>query len=594
MNYADFDIHIKTAQQTGEYKSTCPKCSHERKKKTQKCLSVNLDKQIWHCAHCSWSGGLPKNLPKIERKVYVKPIWKNTTQLDDRAVKWFESRGIRQHVLNEAKVTTGLEWMPQTGKEVNTIQFNYFRDGELVNVKYRDAKKNFKLHKGSELIFYNLDAIKEVSEVIIVEGEMDALSFIAAGITNVVSVPNGATIGSTNLEYVDNCIDLFDDKNILIATDNDVAGRNLRLQLAERFGLERCKYLEFGSFKDINEVLIAEGIDGVIKCKQKALDFPLEGVFTVADYDEALNDLYINGLDRGRETGMGQFDEHIRFVQGYITTITGIPGHGKSDFVDQICLKLALLHDWRGAFYSPENKPTQLHLSKMCRKLSAKSWFGQDRLSQDDLAMCKEYLNDRVYFIEPEDNFTIDTILAAVRVMKKRHGIHYFVIDAWNKLEHQYTESETKYIGETMDKIERFCKINNVHCFLVAHPKKMNKRKDSVLFEIPTLYDVAGSANFYNKTDNGLVVYRNFEDNTVMVGVLKVKFDHWGYQGSVDFQYDKPSGRYFTNYSKDMVAWIERPDQPRAEQPSVLKPNKNFYETEKEEDDEIADIDRHF
>lgn len=605
MTYADYDIHIKSAQRTGEYKSTCPKCSHERKKKTHKCLSVNLDKQVWKCAHCGWAGGLPKNLPKIEPKIYVKPVWRNSTELDDKAVKWFESRGIRQHVLNEAKITTGPEWMPQANKEVNTIQFNYFRDGELVNIKYRDAKKNFKLHKGSELIFYNLDAVKDATEIIIVEGEMDCLSFIAAGITNVVSVPNGATTGQAHLEYVDNCIDLFDNiETVLIATDNDAAGRNLRLQLAERFGLERCKYLEFGAFKDVNEVLIAEGIEGVLKRKQRALEFPLEGVFTIADYDEAINDLYQNGLDRGCAIGMGEFDNHLRFVQGYITTVTGIPGHGKSDLVDQIALKLSLNHNWKGAFYSPENKPTQLHVSKLCRKLIGKSWFGSGRMSPEELALCKEYLNSQVFFIEPEKDFTIDTILAAVRVMKKKYGIHYFVIDAWNKLEHQYADSETKYIGEALDKIATFCEVNNVHCFLVAHPKKMAKKKDSVVFEVPNLYDIAGSANFFNKTDNGIVVYRNFETNEVTIGFLKVKFDHWGHQGDIVFVYDRPSGRYITNYNEPLYPWIwaQNEEPPKIEAPApTIKPNINFYEVDKEETENPGDemeamdeIEKHF
>jgi twinkle protein len=47
---------------------------------------------------------------------------------------------------------------------------------------------------------------------VIVEGEMDALSLHEAGIHNVVSVPNGATLGTNNLDYLDNCIDYFTDK----------------------------------------------------------------------------------------------------------------------------------------------------------------------------------------------------------------------------------------------------------------------------------------------------------------------------------------------------------------------------------------------
>jgi hypothetical protein len=40
---------------------------------------------------------------------------------------------------------------------------------------------------------------------------------------------NGATLGSNNLEYLDNCIDYFDDKaKIIIAVDSDVAVKHYK------------------------------------------------------------------------------------------------------------------------------------------------------------------------------------------------------------------------------------------------------------------------------------------------------------------------------------------------------------------------------
>ena len=45
---------------------------------------------------------------------------------------------------------------------------------------------------GAEKILYGLDDIVGQSEVIIVEGEMDKLAMMEAGIKNVVSVPDGA------------------------------------------------------------------------------------------------------------------------------------------------------------------------------------------------------------------------------------------------------------------------------------------------------------------------------------------------------------------------------------------------------------------
>ncbi len=90
--------------------------------------------------------------------------------------------------------------MPQVQAKRKTINFNYYRNGKLINVKYRDREKNFKLVSGAELIFYGLDNISQTDHCYIVEGELDALSLHEAVIYSVVYVPNGATQGNKSLE----------------------------------------------------------------------------------------------------------------------------------------------------------------------------------------------------------------------------------------------------------------------------------------------------------------------------------------------------------------------------------------------------------
>ena len=169
--------------------------------------------------------------------------------------------------------------------------------------------------------------------------------------------------------------------------------------------------------------------------------------------------------------------------------------------------------------------------------------MGQHRMSQDEIYEALYLLENSIFFVKPEKDFSLDSILAKVAELKNRKNIDWFVIDAWNKLEHQYGESETKYIGQSLDKIVNFCERYNVHCFLVAHPRKISKNADG-FYEVPSLYDIAGSANFYNKTDNGLTVYRNFKNENVEVYIQKVKFSHWGEVGMQKFNYDIPTGLY--------------------------------------------------
>ena len=272
--------NIELFRSSGEEKMTCPVCSETRKKKHIKCLSWNHSKNLGYCSHCNASFGLHREDKEI---VYEVPTWKNNTELSTKVVKWFEQRGISQRILRESKITEGSEYMPQVSKNVNTIQYNYFRNGDLVNVKYRDSQKNFKLHSGAELIFYNYDAVKDAKEIVIVEGEMDALALMESNIYNVISVPNGA--GSNNLQYLDNCIELFKEGvSIVLATDNDLPGVKLRNELASRLGLENCKLVDFKGEKDANDYLIKYGAQVLHETIMHAKPFPVEGIFSSDDF----------------------------------------------------------------------------------------------------------------------------------------------------------------------------------------------------------------------------------------------------------------------------------------------------------------------
>lgn len=600
MEYSDFNIIVKTGRTTGEYKTTCPICSHTRKKKTDKCLAVNLDKKVWKCWNggCGWTGGLFEEKREI---VYVKPSFRNNTNLSDKLIKWFESRGISQPTLIKMKIGEGLEWMPQTEKEENTVQFNYFEGETLVNTKFRTGAKHFKLVKDAEKIPYNINGITDSKEIIIVEGEIDVLSFIEAGITNVISVPNGATEKINNLDYLNRFYELFIDKTIIISTDNDNAGRSLLNSLADRFGRSRCFWVDWGEFKDANECLVKLGINGIIEKLAHKKEFEIIGSTGIEEHIDDVYDVYDNGLDEGQRLFDGNIDEHLRFAKGYITTITGIPGHGKSEFIDHIATHLIIYGNQKGAFYSPENKPTKLHISKIIRKLSGKGWFGNDKLNRAQLGWYLNYLIDRIWFIKPPKGFTLDNILESVKELKLRKNIDFFVIDAWNKLEH--IDDSTTYVGKCYDKLEMFCQEHGLHCFMAAHPTKMQKDKQTGVYEVPNLYSISGSANFFNKTDNGISVYRRFDPSDpdkshTEVHIQKVKFNHWGKIGAVEYDFDKVSLRYIKRYSvqrnnpmvnfyseQQEIEILQEPKQS-AIQPNINFEPVNYYEPTKHEEDD--------
>jgi len=482
INLADKKEYTIDVHKNGENQMVCPECSPTRKKKTDKCFSFNLNKGAGRCNHCGIV--LVENKPfepKHTQIEFKRPKLVEVSKYTEKYLNYFKTRLISEKTLLELKVGEAVEWMPKARAEIQTIQFNYFRNGELINIKSRGKDKDFKLLKDAELIFYNLDATIDNETIIIVEGEMDVLALYECGFKNVISVPNGAGLGNINLEYLDNCIDSFSDNTkFILALDNDKAGHNLQNELARRLGFENCSKVTFKDTKDANDCLIKYGIKLTIDCINDAKEYPIVGVFNANDISDNIYDFYNNGLPKGVGIGMAEFDNYLRFQEGYLTTITGIPGHGKSEFLDFILCRLNISHDWKFALYSPENHPLELHFSKFAEKISGKPFEGVNRMSPIDLKQMIDYHSNNFFFINPENDFGLENILDSVRQLVRKKGIKGFVIDAWNKLDHKYTTNETKYISEQLDKIVRFCELNKVHCFLVAHPTKIRKTKSLV------------------------------------------------------------------------------------------------------------------
>lgn len=577
------EYEISPTRQTGEQSMVCPKCSHTRTKKSDKPMHWNAEKEAGYCHHCQTSFSVPRSIAKPE---YKRPEWKNNTELSDGVVQWFEKRGISQFTLRQMKVTEGIEYMPQVGKEMNTVQFNYFREDELINVKYRTGDKKFKMFKDGELIFYNLDSIRDTDTAIITEGEIDALSFYEAGIHNVVSVPNGASTGTNNLQYLDNCTDYFEGKtSIILATDNDLPGVNLRNDLASRLGVERCYRVHFRECKDANEYLQKNGKEALIKVIEEKEAFPVEGIFTARDLFDDLDLLYKEGLKKGFLVDDPQLDECLSFERGRLYTITGIPGHGKSEFLDQWLALLNIKHGLKFGYFSPENYPLQLHQSKLISRLTG-SKFGQMWMPYSEFIDAMNYVSENFYWVMPKDEFNLTTILERARYLVFRRGISGFVIDPYNKLEHKMErgESETNYISRFLDQLINFSHKTNVAVFLVAHPRKMQKERDTEVkkMEVPNLYDINGSANFYNKTDFGITIYRDFVDQKVDVYIQKVKFKHLGRVGRISYSYSEANGRfemYGTSESNfDNNNWLKSPARTK-----VKTPELNFFDQKKVE-----------
>ena len=121
-----------------------------------------------------------------------------------------------------------------------------------------------------------------------------------------------------------------------------------------------------------------------------------------------------------------------------------------------------------------------------------------------------------------------------------------------NRLEHRRPTgmSETDYISEALSLVTSLTRTTGAHFFIVAHPAKLQPSRDGVR-PIPTAYDIAGSAGWYNKADNIVCVWRdttpgdnNMPSRINRIYVQKVRWKHIGRIGMAELEFDPATGRF--------------------------------------------------
>lgn len=554
---------------SGDVSMLCPQCSSGRKHKHDRCLSVNVDKGVWKChhPHCGWSGGLRKRggyiapLTKPLVKTYEKPKvpdYKLTREGQD----WLKSRGISKETADKA-------WVMSTS---NKIMFPYYRGGELVNIKHRKLEeKVFRMEKGAERALYNIDiAAAAGSDVLIwTEGEMDTLALMEAGYNNVVSIPDGAPAPNTKnysskfsfLEPEEKFILGY--KKHVLAIDGDIAGKKLADELSRRLGPENCLEVDWPEeCKDANDVLIKMGRNALREVIDNATDFPVRGIHNIRDLVSDVLSMYMEGDEPGLSTGYTNLDQIYTVRGGEFTVITGVPNHGKSEWLDDLMVNLAKHHGWRFGLCSPENRPLKRHFAKLASKFIGKPFNPGPsmRINEEELREALKWGNDHFSFLLPEDDeLTLDNLISLAKILVYRQGINGLVIDPWGDLVHRMEngENESTYIGRQLTKIRQFGRDHNVHIFIVAHPKQLQRMQNGD-YPIPTPYDISGSAHWRNKPDNCLCIWRqdtlnkeaggasdSVEGDAVEVHVQKVRFKQIGRQGKRPLYYDRVTGIYY-------------------------------------------------
>ena len=528
MTFEENGIYLKGT--SGQEKTTCPKCSCGRRNSSDKCLAVNIDEGVWHCHHCGWKGSLKKVFKSLKKpEVVPMPTLpeKPETNIPEKVYQWFEDRGITRLVVDDAKIGYKNRW----------IQFPFYKDGEVVNIKSRTADKKFRQEKNAEKCFYRFDHMQGMETIIITEGEMDALSLVQAGFTNVVSVPDGATAPNSKpsdrkFSYLISAEEhLMNAEKVILCTDSDGAGQHLRDELSRRIGREKCCRVNYpDDCKDMNEVLVKYGEERILEIVSSAYPYPIDGVVMIEDVIDDAIDLFNTPEHLGLSTGWLDLDENYRISLSEVSVVTGVPNMGKSEWMDALMINMVQLYGWKFGIFSAENFPVKHHLLKLVGKFSKQAFWGDDKMPEDVARASMNVLNDHIKFIgTQESSVTIESIMEQAKILNYRYGLNGLVIDPWNTIEHKFGdgENETNYVSRVLSQLNTFAKINEIHIWVVAHPRKMENGADRKPL-VPNPYDISGSANWFNKADNAITIHRHrsLDDDYVGVHVHKIRFQY--------------------------------------------------------------------
>lgn len=474
---------------------------------------------------------------------------------------WLAARGLDVELADRL----GLASIPRSGGEAVVIPF--VRSGEIVRRKYRalnpaEGQPKWTADKGGQRIVFNEDCLRDDSLIgqplIITEGEFDAIAAIQAGFARTISVPDGAPppgertredleAGSKYAWYADIAPLITKDRcpaGIIVAADGDDNGAALLQDLSVLMGRARCKFLTYPKrprsedrCKDLNDVLGVYGPKGIVETVQRAQWLRADGVYRMSELPPAVPmQIY--------EVRHRLFSENFKVRLGDFSVFTGTPGFGKTSAVTDLFCGISQDNNLRIGWASFEQEPQRDH------RRALRSWFSgnpEHTLSHHDLATADRWIESNHVFLVPREyeDATFEWLVEKMELAAIRFDVKIFVIDPWNEIEHarDRSETETEYIGRAIRTLKRFAKAFKVHICVVAHPTKSVKDGDGN-YKIPTLYDIAGSANFYNKADLGVIIHRTNEDDTTFKVQKSRYHEIIGRPGEVRMHYSRDSRRF--------------------------------------------------
>lgn len=463
--------------------------------------------------------------------------------LDERRARALEERGLDLELLGKLGVNNSAHGS-------NWIEIPYIFRGRRVNTKHRTVigPKRFAQEPNAQKCMWNSDVITDTSldhlPLVITEGELDSVACLQSDIPRTCSVPDGAPPKAQGerddglkYEFLDaHMRDLRQVKEIVLAVDDDLPGINLLNDLAIRLGRHRCKFVRYpDGCKDPGDVLRRHGAAAVRRLIEDARWMKVGGIYRMSELPPLAEPEPLS-------IGIEYLDPLFKIRRGDFIVVTGIPGHGKTTFVNELICRMAEKYGWTAAVASFEQTPQ----TDFRRNLRTFHTHMPPRFANEAaLASADKWIDRHFVFICPDEDedATLKWVLERAAAAVVQEGADLVVVDPWNELDHDRPRdmSLTEYTGFAIKQFRRFARKYQAPVIVVAHPTKMDRARDGTV-PVPTLYDISDSAHWANKCDAGIVIFRHGEETQIRV--TKVRYDSIGKTGKLHASYLKDHARF--------------------------------------------------
>lgn len=408
----------------------------------------------------------------------------------------------------------------------NAIAIPIFKNGELVNIKYRllepkDAK--YTSERGAETWMYNEDGIqhaKKMGAVLVVEGEFDLMSVWQSGIKHVVSPASGKDSYGVWLELLDSVPRVF------LAYDNDVPGKDAAYKFAERIGVDKSFEITYPTgIKDANEYFKKYDRADFRELVKKATPFYKHQFKGVGDV--------INSLRNNKEETIKlDLIPNVRLEKDWLVVISGKSNVGKTGAVlnmaDELTTKgiPTLIMPFERGINAVGKRFLQVKFDKTIDDLE----FASD---QDWEKMIDQSIDLPLYFAMPKRDMIVDTIKKAKRLFNTR----VVIIDHLDYVIRHTNGNKENEIANTLQDLKRVAEEHGIILLIVTHIRKIDSAGAETQRK-PNIEDLKGSSSLYQDPEC-VVLLTQAGENQVEVIIAKNK----GPQGSQIFDMNHDTGK---------------------------------------------------